>query len=50
MRAIFEAMPYEYLIYYAELVYSIEDPEGYKHEDLISEMLRIDDLDDEDMY
>lgn len=39
LRAIFEAMDYTYLIAYAELVFGIKDPEGYKHEDLINEML-----------
>ena len=39
MRQIFEAMNYEYLIAYAELLFGIVDPEGYKHEDLIDMMV-----------
>ena len=39
LREMFEAMDYEYLIAYAELVMGFDDPEGYKHEDLIDAMV-----------
>lgn len=36
---VLQGMDYDYLLTYAELVWEIEDPEGYKHEDLISEIM-----------
>ena len=36
---VLQGMDYDYLLTYAELVWEIEDPEGYKHEDLIAEIV-----------
>lgn len=39
LRTLFEALDYEVLIAEAAEVFGIEDPEGYKREDLINEMV-----------